>query len=99
MKKNHQHSRCYRAAAREEPRWGRLGQPGIGNAALPGTADNGKCFSPFFLKEKRMENHPEHSKHRDALLEKKIYRQMLWFAIPVLKIVVQIFSVSPVRSA
>lgn len=49
-----------------------------------------KAFPPFFLKEKkkRMENHPEHSERRDASLEKKIYRQTLWFAIPVLKIVV-----------
>lgn len=35
-------------AASEEPQRGWLGQPGIRSAALPGTADNGKCFSPIF---------------------------------------------------
>lgn len=40
-------------AAREEPRWGWLRQPGIRNAALPGTADNGKCFPPIFPQRKK----------------------------------------------
>lgn len=45
-KKSPTHS-ALRRQLPEEPRWGWLRQPGIGNAALPGTADNAKCFPPI----------------------------------------------------